>query len=1155
VSRDPRGQWLLLGLGSAALLIALLLHGFAHGTLGEAPHQKEGAPAARELLDAGPVIDLSGNKPRSMRIPAGTIALTFDDGPDPRWTPQILDVLKRHHAHATFFTVGARVAENPAIVRRMLREGNEIGSHTFTHVDMGSATAGRQRLELELTQRALAGAAGVRTRLWRPPYSSVVDAVTGPDLVAAKRAAQEGYLMVLTDRDTEDWQRPGVPKIVASAIAETKPGEGAVIMMHDAGGPRDQTVLALDQILDKLQGRRFATISEALGMPRGDVPAQGADKLIGGALVTAQRSSDWVIGVLETLFAITAVLTFIRLAVLVGFARAQVRRRTRDAPQYDAPVTVVLPAYNEESGVASAILSIIATTHQLELIVVDDGSTDRTAEIVEELIDSLPPGSPSVRLIRKVNGGKPSALNAGITEAAHDLIVMVDGDTVFQPDTLGHLMKPFADARVGAVSGNTKVANRGGILGGWQHLEYVVGFNLDRRMYDMLGCMPTIPGAIGAFRRESLLQVGGVSTETLAEDTDLSMAICRAGWRIAYAEKALAWTEAPDSLGQLWRQRYRWCYGTLQAIWKHRKARGTLGLVAIPYMLLFQVLLPLIAPAVDVFLPYGLLVLNPELVLLSYLTFTGVQAIVVGYALWLDGEKYRTLWTLPLQQIVYRQLMYLVVIQSVTSALLGSRLRWHTSLRAGTFAIPDRLPVEKASAEPADSTFSDGPRVRTAPEPPEQLVGRKAELELLDETLISAIGGQPELIVIEGSAGLGVSSLLSQLITHAASFQIAYARCVPLEQSFAYGVLRQLFPGAEEEPVSHAASESGGLRQAAMAGYLQQAATLSAARPLLIIIDDVQWADRASLEWLDHLTTRWSGLTLAVVLGRTSRGALPLPDCALRVPLTPLSAADAAELLGLPLDFAAACAEASGGAPYLLTELGTALAARGMAATSANIRRVRSFTPDSILRMVLERVHRAGPEAVALAQAVAILEEPAEPSLCLEISGATPTAISQLAAVRILGDGLTFRHPLVRDALLAELTPDQRRSLHRKAARALHERAGETERMAAHIILGDLVDEEWVLDVLVEAARIAQHRGALAETCAHLDWIARLLGPENRSELLIQLGQVQAHLDPEAAARTFREALPGSSVALRERITAELSRVQRGASGSHPGIG
>ncbi|GGP98414.1 glycosyltransferase family 2 protein [Streptosporangium pseudovulgare] len=172
------------------------------------------------------------------------------------------------------------------------------------------------------------------------------------------------------------------------------------------------------------------------------------------------------------------------------------------------------------------------------------------------------------------------------------------------------------------------------MIGRWQHIEYVIGFNLDRRAFDLLGCMPTVPGAIGAFRRSALREIGGVSTDTLAEDTDLTMAMCRSGWRVVYEEHALAWTEAPTSLGQLWRQRYRWCYGTLQAMWKHRRAvteRGTFGRRCLGYLTPFQVVL-------------------------------------------------------PLQQFVYRQLMYLVVIQSVATAVLGVRLRWQTIRREGTFA-------------------------------------------------------------------------------------------------------------------------------------------------------------------------------------------------------------------------------------------------------------------------------------------------------------------------------------------------------------------------------------------------------------------------------------------------------------------------------------
>jgi len=270
--------------------------------------------------------------------------------------------------------------------------------------------------------------------------------------------------------------------------------------------------------------------------------------------------------------------------------------------------------------------------------------------------------------------------------------VLVDGDTVFQPDTLGRLIAPLAARDVGAVSGNTKVGNRHGLLGGWQHLEYVMGFNLDRRLFDLLGTIPTVPGAIGAFRRAALAAAGGVSADTLAEDTDLTMALCRSSWRVVYAPGAIAWTEAPSSLRQLWRQRYRWSYGTMQAMWKHRRAviergqSGRFGRYCLTYLALFHVLLPLIAPAVDVFSVYGLMFLNPVKVIGFWLGFLLLQAVAGGYALRLDGERLRSLWLLPIQQIGYRQLMYLVTVQSVITALLGTRQRWQVIRRAGIFA-------------------------------------------------------------------------------------------------------------------------------------------------------------------------------------------------------------------------------------------------------------------------------------------------------------------------------------------------------------------------------------------------------------------------------------------------------------------------------------
>ncbi len=706
--RDPRGHWALLVLCGCALLVGLLLQGYAHGAVGESQRHElaSGGLGPPEATGGGPVLDLTGGRSQNLRMPARTIALTFDDGPDPRWTPQVLDVLRRHGAHATFFDVGARVADDPGLVKRTLREGNEVGSHTYTHIDMASSPRWQTDFELGMTQQALADAAGVQTRLVRMPYSSVPSALTAAEYHAAQEVGRQGYIVVLTDRDTEDWKRPGVEKIVQAATPHR--GAGAVVMMHDAGGDRSQTIKALDVLLTRLsaQGYRFTTLSEALRLPAADVPASTTEKLAGAALVNGQRSSGWLAGELANLFTLAAILTGIRILLLPLFARVHVRRtrrerRRRAKPWHAAgmrppPISVIVPAYNEEAGLAATVRSLIDTDHPapVEVIIVDDGSTDGTAAIGHRLAAELP----NVQLVRRPNGGKPAALNTGIAHARYEILVLVDGDTVFQRDTIGRLVGRLADPSVGAVSGNTKVANRKGLIGRWQHIEYVIGFNLDRRMFDVLQCMPTVPGAIGAFRRRALETVGGLSTDTLAEDTDLTMAICRAGWRVVYEETAIAWTEAPASLRQLWRQRYRWCYGTLQSMWKHKGAlvergrSGRFGRRCLPYLTIFQVVLPIFAPAVDVFALYGLAFLDPGMVAASWLAFVAAQALAAAYALRLDGERLRTLWALPLQQIVYRQLMYLVVIQSLVTAVLGAPLRWHVIRRTGTFSEGDVVP-------------------------------------------------------------------------------------------------------------------------------------------------------------------------------------------------------------------------------------------------------------------------------------------------------------------------------------------------------------------------------------------------------------------------------------------------------------------------------
>jgi cellulose synthase/poly-beta-1,6-N-acetylglucosamine synthase-like glycosyltransferase len=432
------------------------------------------------------------------------------------------------------------------------------------------------------------------------------------------------------------------------------------------------------------------------------------------ALITALRIGDrsvWLLGVL--MYAAGAI-SVLRAVVVVVAARRHRRQRTgRGArfwgPPVTEPVSVIVPAYNESAGIEAAVRSLLASDHPVEIIMVDDGSTDGTADLVESL------RLPGVRVIRQENAGKPAALNTGLAAASCELVVMVDGDTVFDTDTVDAIVQPFADPRVGAVSGNAKVVNRGGLLGRWQHIEYVVGFNLDRRLFDLAECMPTVPGAVGAFRRRALLDLGGVSDVTLAEDTDLTMALCRDGWRVVYEEAAVAWTEAPASLNALWRQRYRWCYGTLQAMWKHRGAlvqrgaAGKLGRRGLVYLLLFQVLLPLLAPVVDIFAVYGLLFLDPVRIAGLWLAFLLMQLGMGLYAFRLDGERPGPLWSLPLQQFVYRQLMYLVVIQSVFTAVSGSRLRWQRMERYGSLRAPG---PSRCDGDPAPWAEAEGGTAR-----------------------------------------------------------------------------------------------------------------------------------------------------------------------------------------------------------------------------------------------------------------------------------------------------------------------------------------------------------------------------------------------------------------------------------------------------------
>jgi cellulose synthase/poly-beta-1,6-N-acetylglucosamine synthase-like glycosyltransferase len=335
--------------------------------------------------------------------------------------------------------------------------------------------------------------------------------------------------------------------------------------------------------------------------------------------------------------------------------------------------------------------------------VVDDGSPDHTFETARAVFGD----HPRVRIYRKPNGGKASALNHGLAMATGEIVICLDADTVFAPNTVAELVEPLHDPAVGAVAGNAKVGNRVNLVTRWQAVEYVTSQNLDRRAFSLLDCITVVPGAVGAWRKALVEEVGGFREDTLAEDQDLTLAIRRRGHAIAYADAALGYTEAPDSLRALARQRFRWSFGTLQCLWKHRGVLfrpryGSLGFVALPNVAIFQLFFPFVSPIADAMFVWSLIsvwlvrqqhggtyaLTSLEQVLGYYAAFLLVDWLATMVGFFLEPGEDRSLgWLVFLQRFAYRQVMYWVVVRSVVAALRGRVVGWGTLERKATVEL------------------------------------------------------------------------------------------------------------------------------------------------------------------------------------------------------------------------------------------------------------------------------------------------------------------------------------------------------------------------------------------------------------------------------------------------------------------------------------
>lgn len=610
------------------------------------------------------------------------VTLTFDDGPDPKWTPKILDILKEHNLKAAFFVLGNAAEVSPGLIQRIVNEGHELGSHTYTHPNIAETSPQQIRLQLNATQFLLESITGRSTILFRPPYNADSNPTRLKEILPLKQVQDDlGYLIVLENIDPEDWAKPGVAAIVDRVKDQREMGN--IILLHDAGGNRAQTVEALPQIIDYLEtrGDRIVSLAELLHIPRDDLmPLVGKNQQPFVRMITSVGFAIWYrVEQLLWAFMIAATVLVVIRGLLVTVLAARHHRLGSSPRTYAPPVSVVIAAYNEARVIRSTIDSVLDTGYagELELVVVDDGSTDDTAAIVEEMAAA----NPCIRFHAQLNGGKSVALRTAVASAQHEILVFLDADTRFERGTIAALVGPLVEEDVGAVSGHAKVGNLRTFIARCQGLEYTCGFNLDRRAYTVWNCITVAPGAVSALRRSALEAAGGFSLDTLAEDTDLTLCLHRAGYRVSYAHDAVAWTEAPETFRTLAKQRFRWAFGTLQCLWKHadlifNPEFGALGWFALPSVWFCQIILVAITPIVDVLLLFSLITGNAAAMGMFFLSFLAMDMLLAVVACRMDDEPISNAWRILPMRLIYRPLLSWVIWSAILRAFKGAWVTW-----------------------------------------------------------------------------------------------------------------------------------------------------------------------------------------------------------------------------------------------------------------------------------------------------------------------------------------------------------------------------------------------------------------------------------------------------------------------------------------------
>ncbi|MDX1779740.1 MAG: glycosyltransferase [Thalassovita sp.] len=632
---------------------------------------------------------------------AARLALTFQNLGSARAIRELLDLLDTRNLKATFFLSTQDVLDHSASIPQLIKAGHMIGTQIAPRPSQNLLSITSNRVRNNITQHYLAHQYGYRavfvqnpSRFGRLPGDKAV-------LGQLQDLQKRGYLPVHASLAAPFG--PFETNTYLDRVRETALVQPVNVMRFDFSRANDQQTLdRLPGILDALmrEGFLFETLEQMAGLQPGQaLYADMPERPWRDEITYNVMRAGWI-GIQNTILLLALIVALRSPAYLL---LALFRRARYPVDETFTPaVTVIIPAFNEATTIERSIRSALESDYpNFEVVVIDDGSTDDTASLVVDNFLS----DPRVSLWSGANHGKWFAENLAMGVSETPIVIVVDADTLIAPDAIRLLVQPFKDERVGAVAGTVEIGNRDNFLTACQVIEYLHTQHVIRRAYETFNGIIVVPGAIGAWRMSAIRRAGGVSGETVTEDADLTVAVHRAGYRVAYQPTARSYTEAPNTVHGFLRQRLRWSFGMFQVSWKHKRSilEGLpVGFISIIDAVWYALVTSLIYPFVDVVLVTGLAYWLHAFVTEGAAGFTGfpirasLAFVILAAAEFTNALaafafarrfEWKLLLIVPLLRFGYRQMLYISSIQAISRALVGRLSGWNKIVRTGTAVI------------------------------------------------------------------------------------------------------------------------------------------------------------------------------------------------------------------------------------------------------------------------------------------------------------------------------------------------------------------------------------------------------------------------------------------------------------------------------------